>query len=82
MHFFRDNYILIIIIICFIYSLIGCDTCNECYYNHDIYVSDTIIFKDHSYISFRDSFNNMVVLHSPDCFCRYNRKFIVIKRNK
>lgn len=46
----------------------------------DIYVSDTMLYKDHSYIIVRERFSTQFVcLHSPDCFCRFNRKFIVVK---
>ena len=48
-----------------------------------VYVSDTMLYKDHSYILVRHSMTNeFQVLHSPDCFCRYNRKFIVVKHSK
>ena len=48
-----------------------------------VYVSDTMLYKDHSYIFVRHSMTqDFQVLHSPDCFCRYNRKFIVVKHSK
>lgn len=48
-----------------------------------VYVSDTMLYKDHSYILVRHSMTqDFQVLHSPDCFCRYNRKFIVVKHSK
>lgn len=48
-----------------------------------VYVSDTMLYKDHSYILVRNSMTqDFQVLHSPDCFCRYNRKFIIVKHTK
>lgn len=48
-----------------------------------VYVSDTMLYKEHSYILVRHSMTqDFQVLHSPDCFCRYNRKFIIVKHTK
>lgn len=49
----------------------------------DVYVSDTMLYKDHSFIVVKTAYTNQFqVLHSPDCFCRFNRKFIIIKHSK
>lgn len=48
-----------------------------------LYVSDTILYKDHSYIVVRERFNtHFEVLHSPSCRCRYNRHFVVVSHAK
>lgn len=44
---------------------------------------DSFEFAGHSYIEFQQlSDYRFIVLHSPDCSCRYHRTFVVIKRNK
>lgn len=44
---------------------------------------DTFVFAGHSYVEFQQlADHRFVVLHSPDCSCRYHRTFVVIKRNK
>ena len=46
-----------------------------------IFVSDTMLYKDHSFIIIRERFNPYFqVLHSPSCACRYNRHFVIVKR--
>ena len=50
-------------------------------------VDSTFVYVDsfgvngHSYIKFLDYSGNFQVLHNPDCFCRYNRTFVIIKRS-
>ena len=44
---------------------------------------DSFEFAGHSYIEFQQLADyRFVVLHSPDCSCRYRRTFVVVKRNK
>lgn len=52
------------------------------------HIDSTIVYVDsfgvngHSYIKFLDYSGNFQVLHNPDCYCRYNRTFVIIKRLK
>lgn len=44
---------------------------------------DSFEYAGHSYIEFQQiSDFRFVILHNPDCSCRYHRTFVVIKRNK
>lgn len=44
---------------------------------------DSFEFAGHSYIEFQQlEDHRFIVLHSPDCNCRYHRTFVVVKRNK
>lgn len=52
------------------------------FYTDSIYL-DSFGCNGHSYIRFRVPHStNFQVVHNPDCFCRFNRTFIVIKKNK
>lgn len=44
-----------------------------------VFFTDSFGVNGHSYIRFLDYSGNFQVLHNPDCFCRYNRTFIVVK---
>lgn len=52
------------------------------YFYTDTLFSDSFGCNGHSYIRFRCPHSNeFQVIHNPDCFCRFNRTFIVIKKN-
>lgn len=52
------------------------------FYTDTLY-QDSFGCNGHSYIRFRVPHStNFQVVHNPDCFCRFNRTFIVIKKNK
>lgn len=49
----------------------------------DTLFTDSFGCNGHSYIRFRVPHStNFQLVHNPDCFCRFNRTFIVIKKNK
>lgn len=60
------------------------------HYQNDSLYFDSVSFSGHQYVVVKynlpyyggESTNNFQVLHSPDCQCRYNRTFIVVKRGK
>lgn len=41
---------------------------------------DSCAINGHSYIYVYDKNQYIEFLHNPDCYCRYNRTFVVIKR--
>ena len=46
---------------------------------NDSILCDSFSYSGHCYVCFKSSVFNHIE-HSPDCACRYNRTFIVIKR--
>lgn len=72
----------------FVYLMFICSSCKPVKVQSDFQVDSTIVYVDsfgvngHSYIKFLDYSGNFQVLHNPDCFCRYNRTFVIIKRSK
>ena len=52
-------------------------------FHNDSIRCDSFEFAGHSYVEFQQlADHRFVVLHSPDCSCRYHRTFVVVKRNK
>lgn len=52
-------------------------------FSTDSLYQDSFGCNGHSYIRFRvPHSNNFQIVHNPDCFCRFNRTFVVIKKNK
>lgn len=64
-------------------------SCNHSYENIGGYFYTDTLYTDsfgcngHSYLRFRvPHTTDFQIVHNPDCYCRFHRTFIVIKKNK
>lgn len=75
-------------------TIFGTTSCNsqsaniESYFDCDSVFVDSFGVSGHSYIRFipviahSRAYRFAEVIHNPDCYCRYHRTFVVIKKNK